>query len=191
MVQVIVIISNHTGCGATSVIVNLGSGLARQGCRVLIGMPGQNEKLNNWLSINQELNPSTISAPSINNMILHSPLGLDLINLAEKPGTSSELLAAAEKLDYDYLLVLPASSADCLLLNELFDVVIACTDLSHANELEELKDLDEDLRGSKAKGITLILPNKIETKEWEHNSCQLFSLADHFGYEKIADPIPA
>jgi len=42
----------------------------------------------------------------------------------------------------------------------------------------------------KDNGIDLILPNKINTKEWEQNTQQLFTLADYFGYEKIADPIP-
>ena len=38
--------------------------------------------------------------------------------------------------------------------------------------------------------MDLIISNKINTKEWEHNSQQLFALGDYFGYETLADPIP-
>lgn len=199
MIKVISVISKYLGCGQTTVMVNLASGLARKGYRVLIGDLGYNEKLYNWLGISQKQDPYIISHDTTNNIqpkILHSPLGMDLVNLVLRPGIFSESLVclpALEKLDYDYLLLQPGCDEDCKLLKFISGAIIACTDLSHANELEELQAIEEYLQGSagKAKSIALILPNKIDTKEWKHNSHQLFALADYFGYEKIADPIPA
>lgn len=198
MVKIISVISKYTGCGQTTVVVNLATGLAHQGYRILIGDLGHNEKLDNWLGISQKQDPFIIPPDTTDNFrpkILHSPLGIDLVKLVLKPGISSESLVgftALEKLDYDFLLLLPGHNEDCQNLAIFSDAVIACTDLSHVNESEELQALEEHLHGSagKANSITLILPNKIETKEWEHNSQQLFALGDFFGYEKIADPIP-
>jgi cellulose biosynthesis protein BcsQ len=199
LTKVISVISIYSGCGQTTVVVNLASGLALKGYRVLIGYLGHSEKLNNWLGISDKQEQTIDKNDIINNIqttILHSPLGIDMVKLDIRPGNSSGpfvSLPALEKLDYDYLLLHPGHKEDCMLLKTISDSVIVCTSLSHANELEELQTLEEYLRDSagKANSIDLILPNKIDTKEWEHNSYQLFALADYFGYEKIADPIPA
>lgn len=199
MIKVIAVISKHSGCGQITVLVNLASGLVYKGYRVLIGDLGYSVTLNKWLGTSQNHKPPCISPDAVNNIkpkIQHSQLGIDLIHLLPGPEMISKLLVglpAAEALDYDYLLLLPGHNEDCKRLTSISDTVVVCTDLSHVNELEELKDLDEYLYGStgKANHNVLVLPNKIDTKEWEHNSRKLFALADYFGYEKIADPIPA
>lgn len=198
MIKVILIISKHSGCGQTTVAVNLASGLLHKGYRVLIGDTGQNGKLHNWLGINQQAD-QTIDLHNIKNnapiKILNSRMGIDLLDLFLRPGNFPETIVCVSdlgKLEYDYLLLQPTYEEDCRRLNTIADAVIACTDLSHANELEELLALEKCLQASmgKANSIDLILPNKINTKEWKHNSQQLFALADYFRYEKIADPLP-
>ncbi len=185
--KVISVISKHQGNGQTTVTVNLASGLARQGYQVLIADLGTGNKLCNWLT---SQNPNRIN---IDNQVFTSPLGMDLFKI--EPGTSQkieECLTDLEKYDYGYLLLQPASEEECRLANNIADVTITLTDLSHDNELKELQTLEYYLQNlpGKANGIDLILPNKINTKEWEHNSQRLFALAEYFGYERIADPIP-
>ncbi|HBQ25390.1 MAG TPA: hypothetical protein DD791_03255 [Syntrophomonas sp.] len=198
MVRVITVIAKHPGSGQTSVLVNLASGLVRQGYRVLIGELGKSEKLRNWLDVRQEQNqvvdidiPTT--ANDIKTAILSSQLGIDLLPLVVEPRTQMTplRLTCLEELDYDFLLLHPVGSEYYKLPDMFAATVIVCTDLSHDNELEELQTLEEGLQSlGKGNGIDLILPNKINTKEWEQNTQQLFNLAEYFGYEKIADPIP-
>ena len=66
-----------------------------------------------------------------------------------------------------------------------------CTDLEHLDELGLSRTLQQKLGvEDDARPVDLIISNKINTKEWEHNSQQLFALGDYFGYETLADPIP-
>lgn len=177
LLKIISIVSTHPGSGQTTITVNLASGLARNGYHVLIVNPNYNDKLYKWLGIDPE---------QYSNGILSSRMGIDLLNmnLISSP--------ALKEVDYDYLLFIPASEADYLLLSKMSDYLIACTDLSHNNEVADILSLEKYFHDSpgKANHISLLVLNKINTKEWEHNSQQLFTLADYFGYERIADPIP-
>jgi len=191
------IISNRPACGQTTVAVNLASGLSRKGYRVLIGDTGNNEKLRHWLGIDRQDTGTKAAKPYLEDKqakIFSSRLGIDLLELRLKPEdyAAADYSPNLEKLAYDYLLLTPASSEDCQWLSAMADALIVCNDLAAAYELEELKTLEELWRASRinAVGIDLILPNKINTKEWEHNIEQLSILADYFGYEHIADPIP-
>ncbi len=196
--KIIAVISKHPGSGQITVEVNLACGLARQGYRVLIGYLGQSKKLTDWLGVKQKQNRAPDSQPAEDNNgadILSSELRIDLLNMmarAENCLESPVNLPALDKLDYDYLFLHSESSADFKKMKIKADVVIACTDLSHDNELQEFQALEECLHIStgKANSIDFILPNKINTKEWQHNSEQLFALSDYFGYEKICDPVP-
>jgi cellulose biosynthesis protein BcsQ len=113
--MILLVISIHPGSGQTTVLVNLASGLVRQGKRVLIGELGSSPKLRDWLGV----------AP-------------------------------------DY-----------------------CRATNYSTTLDNL----QAVRGTSS-GISLIIPNRIDTREWDHNSRQLMALADNFGFDKIADPIP-
>ena len=197
MIKVIMIISNRPACGQTTVTVNLASGLRRKGYRVLIGDTGNNEKLRHWLGIDRQDTGTKATKPYLEDKqakIFSSRLGIDLLELRLKPEdyAAADYSPNLEKLAYDYLLLTPASSEDCQWLSAMADALIVCNDLAAAYELEELKTLEELWRASRinAVGIDLILPNKINTKEWEHNIEQLSILADYFGFEHIADPIP-
>lgn len=196
MIKVIMIISNRPACGQTTVAVNLASGLSRKGYRVLIGDTGNNEKLRHWLGIDRQDTGTKAAKPLEDKQakIFSSRLGIDLLELRLKPEDSAaaDYSPHLKKLAYDYLLLTPASNEDCQWLSAMADALIVCSDLAAANELEELKTLEELWRASRinAGGIDLILPNKINTKEWEHNIEQLSILADYFGFEHIADPIP-
>jgi cellulose biosynthesis protein BcsQ len=201
--KVVAVIAKHPGSGQTTVLVNLASGLVRQGYRVLIGESGKSIKLRNWLGIGWEADTTgddetttaenITDASGIKTRILNSRLGIDLLPLIVEPNAQESPihLTHLEKLDYNFLLLHPAGSEYYKFTETPAVSVIICTDLSHDNELEELQALEECLYAlGNDNGIDLILPNKINTKEWEQNTQQLFTLADHFGYEKIADPIP-
>lgn len=187
MIKVISVISKHSGNGQTTITVNLASGLLRKGYRVLIGGLEKNDKLFNWLGVKViDSKGNNVSTP-----IVSSRMGIDLLiirNESELPICLPDL----EKLGYDYLLLQPASQENCRQISTLADIVVACTDLGHDDELEELQDLEKFLQTpvGKANSIDIILPNKINTKEWNQNSRRLFALADFFGFERIADPIP-
>lgn len=196
--KVVTVIAKHPGSGQTSVLVNLASGLVRKGYRVLIGELGKSEKLRSWLGASQEHNQVVdidirTTANSIKTAILRSQLGIDLLPLLAEPDKQKTLLGLTclKELNYDFLLLHPAGSKYYNFADTPAASTIVCTDLSHDNELKELQALEECLQNlGNGNGIDLILPNKINTKEWEQNTQQLFTLADYFGYEKIADPIP-
>lgn len=194
--KVVTVIAKHPGSGQTTVLVNLASGLVRQGYRVLIGELGKSIKLRNWLGIDWEddtIVDCGITDTSRITRILSSQLSIDLLPLVVEPNSqiTPMHLTCLEELDYAFLLLHPAGSEYYNFADTPVATTIVCTDLSHDNELEELQTLEECLQSlGKGNGIDLILPNKINTKEWEQNTQQLFTLADYFGYEKIADPIP-
>ena len=195
--KAVAVIAKHPGSGQTTVLVNLASGLVRKGYRVLIGELGKSEKLRNWLEIGWEddtiLEGDITDTSRIKARILSSRLGIDLLPQVVEPDVQETplRLTCLEELDYDFLLLHPAGGEYYKFINTPAVSVIVCTDLSHDNELEELQTLEECLQSlGKDNGIDLILPNKINTKEWEQNTQQLFTLADYFGYEQIADPIP-
>ena len=195
--KVVAVIAKHPGSGQTTVLVNLASGLVRQGYRVLIGELGRNDKLRNWMAIGWEddtiVDGDIPDTGRIKTCILSSRLGIDLLPLVAEPEAqkTSMCLTCLEELDYDFLLLHPAGNEYYNFADTPAGTTIVCTDLNHDNELEELQSLEECLQNlGNDNGIDLILPNKINTKEWEQNTQQLFTLTDHFGYEKIADPIP-
>ena len=194
ILRIISIISTRPGAGQTTVTVNLASGLVRKGFRVLIGVGGYYEKLYKWVGITnqQEYNLDAKLTDNVDSRIMISREGIGLIDLDCNFPEPIIYSLAMGKLAYDYLLLYPATHQDCSLLSLISDQIIVCTDLSHPNELEELQALEKYLQdsGGKARKLHLILPNKINTKEWTHNSQQLSALADYFGWERIADPIP-
>lgn len=171
----ILIIASHPGAGQTTLAVNLGSGLARKGHRVMIAAAGDNHKLHDYLDSLQRENARG-DGESVQIPFLEiAAMGL----LLEK--------------DVDYLLLVPEEEAECEILIGEYDHLLVCIDFSGEEEVKKLTDWEEILpnRPGGNGGITLIVPNKMNSKEWEHNSQELFALAEHFGPERIADPIPA
>ncbi|HZK43401.1 MAG TPA: hypothetical protein VFC73_03865 [Syntrophomonadaceae bacterium] len=190
----IFIASVHPKSGQTTITLNLASGLVREGYRVLIIDIGHNEKLYNWLGINYEQDNKINNSDDIIKAINTSLLGIDWINMPRKSKDIHHLADFLPKLeqDYDYLLIIPTSKSDCNLLNELSAHVLLCSDLSHNNEVADIISINKYLNETLGlkKSISLLVFNKINTKEWEHNTEQIFELADYLGYEKMADPIP-
>jgi cellulose biosynthesis protein BcsQ len=190
VLKIITIVSVRPGAGQTSITVNLASGLARQKYRVLIIGMGKNNKLYNWLGVK----PQGIAVPS-NKHVLGKPILTSRINadLLAQPVDKADIVKILKKkdLDYHYLFLLPASKEDCSLLGGLSDHLVACTNLSQPAELEDLKALDNlwHNRAGKTRSISLLVLNKINTREWEHNQHKIDALTSYFGYEIIADPI--
>lgn len=194
--KVVSVISKQAGCGQSTIAVNLASGLVRKGSRVLMINPAHNEKLPNWLGINLKQEQTAAADNAENGQSISSTkMGVDLMNCDSGPEGFSDVtvcLSFLEKLNYDFLIMQPASNKDCRLVSATNCSVIVCTDLSDANEVMKLQALEHSLRNSvgEASRIQLIVPNKVNAKEWEHNSREMFALGEYFGFEKIADPIP-
>jgi cellulose biosynthesis protein BcsQ len=196
--KIIAVISIHPGSGQTTVIVNLASGLVRQGKRVLIGELGQSSKLRNWLGMMPDSCMAMNNAENLDSLqtnICSSPLGMDFLTLTTSPPDYSPadmFINALEQRGYDYLLFHPANAQACQSSTHIADKMLVCTNLSQENELAALQVLDEKLQADRvmSDGLSLIVPNRIDTREWDHNSRKLMALADYFGFDKIADPIP-
>jgi len=175
----ILIISSHPGAGQTTLAVNLGSGLVRKGYRVMIAASRGNHKLHDYLdSLHRENamekareDEESVQIPSLEIMAMGLPM---------------------EK-DADYMLLVPEEDAECETLIGEYDHLLVCIDFNREEEGEKTAGWEEILLSKPEEngGITLIVPNKMNSKEWEHNSQELFALAEHFGPERIADPIPA
>ncbi len=195
--QVLVLTSTHSGSGQITVLVNLASGLVRQGKRVIIGQLGPGERLYGWAGIDPDVGVASLSGTGIDNLKAHigtSRLGIEILTLAagEDDNPPIDLIRGhLEAMGYGYLLLNPTSDSGCR-QSALSDAkILVCTDLQGGNEVQEIQELQGRWQAWGIQdGINLIIPNRIETKEWDHNSQQLMALGDHFGYEKLADPIP-
>lgn len=190
------IVSSHPGAGQTTLVVNLASGLVQKGYRILIGAIGDNQKLYTYLGIEGKHESVSVFQNTQNHIIIASRLGVDLLSFKSMLDEVTEppmLLPFLGYTDYDYLLLIPATKTDCNLLGNQFEHLLVCIDFSCVKEVEELIALEKYLQDSsgKMKAISLIIPNKMNSKEWANNSQQLFALADYFGTERISDPIPS
>jgi len=196
--KMISVVSSHPGSGQTTIVVNLASGLARKGRHVLIADIGDNQKLRRWLSLQPQQVLDSITANLGSRVELNiekSGLGMDLMTLRHVNGKYMDPVAqllALETAQYDFVLIHPGTIESTEILPRTPAALLVCTDLKLGNEVETLKNLEQCWQesGGPADPVTLIVPNKINTKEWEHNTEQLFAIADHFGFSKIADPIP-
>ncbi|MCX5779552.1 MAG: hypothetical protein NTV45_01755 [Firmicutes bacterium] len=196
--KIVSMISIHPGSGQTTVLVNLASGLARQGKQVLIGELGPSPRLRDWLGVVPDsclATDSAVTPDKLKTNICSSRLGMDFLTWVTSPPAYLQIDSVRTKLEqwgYDYLFLHPATAQACHSSTPIADKIVVCTDLRQENELRKLQVLDQNLQAAagKSPGISLIVPNRIDTREWDHNSRQLMVLADYFGVDKIADPIP-
>lgn len=192
--QVLAMLSVRPGSGQITVLVNLASGLVRQGKRVLIGQLGASLKLLDWLGVavagdsgDSDLAGTLASAA---NQIRSARFGLDLLNIPLSPAGQNSLETlqpVLAQLGYNYLILnftLPEAGAFVPPQARL----LVCTDLQGENEAAEIQKLQHKLQSNNQ--ISLIIPNRINPKEWVHNNEQLSALGEHFGYEKLVDPLP-
>lgn len=180
----ILMISDHTGSGQTAVFVNLAAGLSKRGNKILMVDLGNNQRLTQWLKLIQK-RPQNVNINEPDKHILKVLPGVDYLN------SCINLDLTEYELEYKYLLMSPVMPEDCGEFLPAAKYTLVCTDLLSDRGIEEMKELEAKLAKSKTSGIDLIIPNRINTGEWRHNERQLTALADYFGYEKIADPIPA
>ncbi len=205
--QVLAMLSAHPGSGQITVLVNLASGLAWRGKRVLIGQLGPSRKLLNWLGVAADGNSCDSdlagNRDTAVNQIKPVRFGLDLLNIPVSRmernflETLEPILA---QLGYDYLILNPTVPEAGTLIPSHARVLV-CTDLQGKNEAAEIQELQRKLQMNRltvkmqtGEGafpeICLIIPNRVNTKEWGHNNQQLSALSEYFGYEKLADPLP-
>lgn len=189
----IFVTANYPDSGISTILVNLACGLFKQGMRILIADGSENGKLAEWLGVYGDDQVSRYSdGVQWEGVIAHSRLGIDYIRIDSQPIENSSSLAWWKESAYDFIF----TNSQKLLSNQALacniDAVLVCTDLTHGDEVEQLQRLEQHLLTLTGKSnlIKLIIPNKINTKEWEHNSRYLFAIAEHYGFEAIADPIP-
>lgn len=187
MVRIIIVLSAHAGAGQTTITVNLASALARQGHRVLIAEKGENAKLRAWLGLAQTADNHPTSPDHTSPGTLATRIGPDFWVMGD-----AERIPPEFAVDYEYIFLLPAIPAGCESLLPRCDRILVCCSLEEKDTARQVIDLDQHLSSltGSPRPVDLVVMNKINTKEW-HNNLECFSLlADHFGEERIADPLP-
>lgn len=191
--RTITIVSSHAGTGKTTVAVNAAKGLERRGYRVIIHGVGQNDNIYNWLGNLPASDEDNIDS----GKIVKTSMGVDLFLNESKQfdlGYYDQVHTMVESKEYDYLILdTDNQKQNTEIASALADIIIACSELAPDDEPQQLAELNHLIENSSRlqKRINLIVPCKINTKEWANNSQVLFAIADRVGYENIADIIPA
>lgn len=171
--QTIILLSTQPCTGKTTALINVATGLIRQGQRVLLGNLKKDPVFRTWLAL-----------PSTGTGVFPSRLGADIL-LA--PG---EWCSQDNNWDYLFLEMdrdLSRWSSFISRADQLWCCIEAGKEAPRA--IVELDQAVRFLTGG-AQGIDLIIPGLGKAGEWESNSRQLLALADYFGAEKIADLLP-
>lgn len=198
--RIISLISSRRGVGQTTVAINLAVGLVRKGYKVLFCNVNNNPGVYDWLDV--QIVPHEVQwqpyTDDLKQDIYPSFMGIDLLYPGSSPHVElfqdDAVLETIDGLPYDYFILNPGGDAEELLIAALLaDNVIACTDLRNEKELDRLSLLQEQLEqiSQGQKGLNLILPCKIVSSEWDHNTTILFSIAEYFGYDRIGDFLPS
>lgn len=183
----ILLVSDHSGSGQTAIFVNLAAGLAQRGNKVMMVDSGNSQRLTNWLNRMKD-RQLEVNINKTDQQILKILPGVDYLKICENVDQTNQLHIL--DLQYEYLLTSIVKLEDCGQFLSSDEFILFCTDLLSSREIEEITEIEARLVQVKASGIDLIVPNKINTGEWRRNEGLLTALADHFGLEKIADPIP-
>lgn len=187
MAKTILILAAHKGAGQTTIAVNLASALARRGKQVLIADQGGNAKLKDWLGLSLTADRHSPSAQPDAPAITASWTNIDYWDMA-----GTELIPAQFLTYYQYIFLLPAQDSACESMLPNCERILVCCSLEEKDAAQQVIALDQRLSRltRQPQPINLVVLNKINTKEW-HNNLESFSLlADYFGDEKIADPLP-
>jgi cellulose biosynthesis protein BcsQ len=187
LAKIVLLVSVNPGSGQTTITVNLAAALVRKERRVLIIEKGENPKLKTWLNIDRETDDQVNVQTEIETVKTSALAGIDFWSMDE-----ANTIPAAFNSNYDYIFLLPKTKSSCKTLLKLSNHSIVCCDLSQKNAANEVISLDRNLHdlNKAAHHFSLVVLNKINTKEWHNNTENFSLLADYFGYERIADPIP-
>jgi hypothetical protein len=167
-------LSSRPQVGKTTVIINTGTALQRSGFRVLLINLKKDDIFRNWLNLPEP--------PPGHSMIGATHLGPDAVAGTHLP--SSDLGA-----NYDYMLIEDDFIGAPLRTRSLkTDAVCCCFETGQEN-LNDLTALAEELALHNL-DVNLYIPCKTLPGEWEATSSLLMALAEHIGWEKIADPLP-
>lgn len=184
MAKIVLLGSANPGSGQTTITVNLAATLVRKGHRVLIAEKGKNLKLRTWLNIHRETDGQVNVQSGLNAVKASALPGVDFWSMDD-----ADTIPTAFNSNYDYIFLLPAAFVQCKTLLQFSDHSIVFCDLSQKNAANDVISLDRNLNKD-VDHLSLIVLNKINTKEWHNNAENFTLLADHFSYKRIADPIP-
>lgn len=173
----IAFVSAHSNAGKTTVVINIAAGLALKGFHPLILFTTNDQTACTWLRIGS----LPLDSPGMSSM------GFDYLQIIlEDTKPDSALTLLEEKLvsyNYDYILIDSApSNINQEICTRLADIIIYCINLIDQAEIETLLAFKNH--------IDLVLPARINTREWEHNSSLLDDIALQLGYEYIGDMLP-
>ena len=172
--KTLIFLSSRPQVGKTTVIINIGTALQRSGFRVLLVNLKEDDIFHSWLKLPEH--------PPGHSMILPTHLGPDAVIGIHLPSGDLET-------NYDYMLIEDDFTGASLRTSSLkTDVVCYCFETDQ-DTLNDLTSLTEKLALHHL-GVNLFIPCKTLPGEWEVTSSLLMDLAEHIGWEKIADPLP-
>lgn len=171
----IVLVAPRSGAGVNTIALNLGIGLTHYKTRVLLS--SGYTRLSDWLgSPGNRENSLSDRNPTFNWGLLSG-------------GFCSEAIVNDT---FDYCLYVPTDKEwlDGFLMK--YPALVLCVIDGNKPDLTGILALDQYLRNARpgGTGIDLVVPNKVKPGEWRENSQLIFDIAEHLGWDKIADPIP-
>ncbi len=186
-------IAAQDASGQTTIACNLGAAMKEQGRKPLVVSLYENQRLLFWNDI-----PSVSCPPAENRETIVPGKGKlpdFLIFPFEKESSFARLPKILSTLAYDCFLILtgntfahfPASLPETIPPKSHF---LLCTTLENPDDSHIIQDFLLTFRQKTGREIDLLIPNKLQVREWENNSRQLMELGEELGYEKMVDMLP-
>lgn len=167
--KLLAVTSIREGAGKTTLAVNLACGLARGGYPVAIVDMGRDSAARRWLEKLSGL-PSGLALASWEELRqgIDERAGVAVVDLELTDPPGAEVFARA-------------------------DVVMAVIgfagDMPDRDELDRIERKVQSIR-QKETGIDLVVPNRVNPREWKENENKLMTLIEVWGEERIANPVP-
>lgn len=174
---IILLFTSRPGAGANTIAVNLATGLIRHSYRVLLSGACENPGLGSWLEGPED-----------------GQTGL----LKKNPGLKWRRQLKAVALDEvvnegcDIFIYIMGKGLEPLKYWASHRILTICTIEAGKVDFNNIIILDENIRhfSGGAKRLDLVVSNKVQPGEWNQNSNFIFELAEHLGWDRMADPIP-
>ncbi len=157
------------GQGKTTLAVNLAFGLIRRGYSAVIVDMGGDRGLQDWLEKMPEV-PEDLRLASWEEYKEQADEQgyIGVVDLdAERPG-AGEVLAQADMVA---------------------GVVSLVGEFPSVEEMESAEQRVRQIRGRQT-GFDLVVPNRLNPREWKENEGKLMTLVEVWGEERVADPLP-
>lgn len=157
------------GQGKTTLAVNLAFGLIRRGYSAVIVDMGGDKGLQDWLEKMPEV-PEDLRLAPWEEYKEEAGLGerFVVVDLDAEHPEAGEVLAQADMV---------------------VGVVSLIGDFPSAEEIKTAEQRVQQIRGRQT-GFDLVVPNRLNPREWKENEGKLMTLVEVWGEERVADPLP-